>query len=294
GGVGSSSGYNSESDTDSSSETESSSGSGSEEGGDGSGAGGHTGQPHPQVVAPGPEALARKGSGAHATMLHDGGGHCDEGGANGVNGQSHKVRVEEERPSQTGDRDTGVGGVDMRRQRVPVEKGPNVAGATNGHVHMQPGHQVRQGSGEQEGEGEGGGEEQDIGSGGWGACGKGVNRGKVERDSLEEADSCRGGVGPEKTMAGDGDEGWVGSVGKRGQKPPPGRSSLHGHKGAATKGGLVVGMKVLVRGRKGGKWKKALLGRQHGDGTWKVRYSGGMEERHVNPSRMRPRNASAA
>eukprot|EP00903_Cladosiphon_okamuranus_P011927 g11203.t1 len=55
--------------------------------------------------------------------------------------------------------------------------------------------------------------------------------------------------------------------------------------------GLSVGSKVTVQDKKGSKWRKGLLRRMHGDGSWTVRYSGGMEERRVATDRMRLRVA---
>ncbi|CAM9589136.1 unnamed protein product, partial [Scytosiphon promiscuus] len=58
---------------------------------------------------------------------------------------------------------------------------------------------------------------------------------------------------------------------------------------------LVEGSKVTVRDKKrSSKWRKGLLRRRHGDGSWTVRYSGGMEERRVAADRVRLRSPEGA
>eukprot|EP00752_Nemacystus_decipiens_P006836 g6138.t1 len=69
-------------------------------------------------------------------------------------------------------------------------------------------------------------------------------------------------------------------------------SSTSSSSSGKTESGWSVGSKVTVQDKKkGSKWRKGLLRRMHGDGSWTVRYSGGMEERRVAASRMRLRDA---
>ncbi|CAB1104456.1 unnamed protein product [Ectocarpus sp. CCAP 1310/34] len=113
----------------------------------------------------------------------------------------------------------------------------------------------------------------------------------------EEAERTRESVAPNGGGGGGGRDSAaavVSSSDRKKKRKKGGKSLQKEDRGVSSGGkaepGLGEGSKVTVQDKKkSSKWRKGLLCRRHGDGSWTVRYSGGMEERRVAVDRMRLR-----
>eukprot|EP00904_Undaria_pinnatifida_P004192 jgi/Undpi1/13774/HiC_scaffold_9.g03425.m1 len=124
-----------------------------------------------------------------------------------------------------------------------------------------------------------------AGVGGGGEALAVAENGKLHSGEVSNGRKSKKGSKRERKGERDGDAGGQGGNGK---------GEGTGDGGGASPSRQRESVKVSVVDKKGRNWRKGLLRRRHGDGSWTVRYSGGLEERHVSAQRMRLRGVEDA